>query len=1126
MDELLQLEKRLRRAIGQKRAVLAAAGITAWLSTGLGLVLLLSSLAALFVLPVAIKLALLAGSLGLLGYAVHKYSVVPLRLEKGLIPAALQIEKNHPELKGRLVAALQFRHLNLDRTNFSKALIELTGLQAAELAGRIDFTEIVSGYPLYRKLRGGLLVTALAVALGLLIPGFFSTAIDVYSQPTTLVAPPPGFSLTVVPGNVERVKYSDIELGGVLVGRGLPAEVSVHYRFVDGRWQNEKLALDRNGRPVVTLRDSLPFAITLKQVRRSLDYYVTAGDIQSQPYRIEVVDRPRVTSLKVTIDYPPYTRLESLHLDENTGSFAALVGSRVSLEIGANRDIAQGELVIDDSLHQTMTCAGPRATSGFTLSKDFTYYVLVHDRQGEQNPDPIAYTVTAVPDEYPVIDVLFPGFDLNLDESMLIPFKLHITDDYGFSSLVLKYQIVSGGRKGADNVAVINFPARLQIDGEVTFNWDMEGFDLLPSDYVLYHFELADNDKVSGPKVTATRVYAARLPSIDEIVKDAQTDQDSRLTESERILQEQKEMTQKLDQMVREMKTNQKMDWQSKKEMENLAAQQQKTVDRLEEMAREMQASLQKMDKNNLVSEQILQKMMELQKLFSEIATPQMKEALKKLQDALKEMSEEDLKKALEEAQLTQEEMLKRLERTIELLKRLQIQQTMSAMLKMAEEMLLEQNRVNVETEEAPVRDGFGRQAQREQQLQTQMAALKDEAGRLQKMLSTSPYSDSEKHKRFGQAVEENQAAADMSQMAVALNESRQAPALKSGQASSSKLESLVDEMRTIISELSDREGEELANQIRKTINDANYLSQKQEDIYTQGGRGDPPPNALSQLAAEQQVLREAVGGLLQRANDLAKRSPFLGAEVMSYLNQSQQEMNGACNSLSDRRGRSAQTQQRDAMYNLNRASTRLLDGLDEQKQCNKGGSCNKNSQKLQSLCQKQNQINTETKGACSKPGESLSPSQREALRKLASEQNAVRKSIQELQAEFGDRREILGRLDALGDEARRIEEMLDQGQAGQELFDRQLKVYSRMLDLQKSLTRRDYAEERKATTADDILRASPGPLEGTDSRLNETLQDRLQRSLQEGYPRQYEQQIKAYFKALSNFNQNGTGHE
>jgi hypothetical protein len=37
---------------------------------------------------------------------------------------------------------------------------------------------------------------------------------------------------------------------------------------------------------------------------------------------------------------------------------------------------------------------------------------------------------------------------------------------------------------------------------------------------------------------------------------------------------------------------------------------------------------------------------------------------------------------------------------------------------------------------------------------------------------------------------------------------------------------------------------------------------------------------------------------------------------------------------------------------------------------------------------------------------------------------------------------------------------------------------------------------------------------------MNESLQDRQQRSLQEGYPRQYEQQIKAYFKALSEMGQ------
>jgi len=171
-------------------------------------------------------------------------------------------------------------------------------------------------------------------------------------------------------------------------------------------------------------------------------------------------------------------------------------------------------------------------------------------------------------------------------------------------------------------------------------------------------------------------------------------------------------------------------------------------------------------------------------------------------------------------------------------------------------------------------------------------------------------------------------------------------------------------------------------------------------------------------------------------------------------------------------------------------------------------------------MCQKQSQINQETQGQCSKPGNKLTAAQREALKQLAGEQGTVRKSLEELQAEFGDRRDVLGRLDALADEAKKIEEMLDEGQVGDELLDRQLKVYSRMLDVQKSFNRRDYTRERQATSAEDILRASPGPLENQGLQKTETLQDRLNRYLQEGYPRQYEQQIKAYFKALSTMGQ------
>jgi hypothetical protein len=210
---------------------------------------------------------------------------------------------------------------------------------------------------------------------------------------------------------------------------------------------------------------------------------------------------------------------------------------------------------------------------------------------------------------------------------------------------------------------------------------------------------------------------------------------------------------------------------------------------------------------------------------------------------------------------------------------------------------------------------------------------------------------------------------------------------------------------------------------------------------------------------------------------------------------------------------------QRDALYKLNKAAVRLMEGLNQQKQCNGSSSCNKPMQKMESLSEQQNQLNQETQNQCNNPSESgLKPAQKQAMKRLAGEQGAIRKSMRELQQEFGNRREILGRLDALEREMKEIEEMLEDGRTEDgELFDRQLRIYSRMLDVQKSLSRRDYNRERQAMTADDILKASPDALSSEPFESGETLQDRLNRYLQEGYPRQYEQQIKAYFKALSN---------
>jgi len=126
-----------------------------------------------------------------------------------------------------------------------------------------------------------------------------------------------------------------------------------------------------------------------------------------------------------------------------------------------------------------------------------------------------------------------------------------------------------------------------------------------------------------------------------------------------------------------------------------------------------------------------------------------------------------------------------------------------------------------------------------------------------------------------------------------------------------------------------------------------------------------------------------------------------------------------------------------------------------------------------------------------------------------------VRKSIEELQKEFGDRDQIRGRLENLNDEMRKVVESLEQGGVGDETLDRQRRIYQRMLDFQLSLERQDFSEQRRAESAEQILRKGPEQLDAAEWLGSESYEKRLQKFLQEGYPAEYESIIKDYFKAV-----------
>lgn len=1116
-----ELVSKLKSILLKQRLVLFTSGLLMTVTAVVLAAIGLSLLANVVVLPVWLKIVLLA-AVGVVSVIIFgRYALA--RLAHGSVETvAITLEERNPDLKGRLIAAIQFAR-SKSWPGYSGDLIAATEQQALQRASGVNFNQVLSFHPVLRTGRYFVVTAVVAAALVALLPGIFTYSYEVFSNPTTEIAPPLAYKVVPMPGSTEWVKYKDIEIGASIFGDRLPKTATIHHRLVDGSWQETEIDLRKVPREEMPNGDSLVVSTTLRQVNRSFDYYVEAGRLKTDIQQVDVVDRPRVNGIKLSIFYPDYTELDPTVIDENSGSFSAVVGSRVNMQIETNLPVERAELVFEDSSRTPMKITGKQAETALQVETSKSYYIRLIDHLGEVNPDPISYHITAVPDEYPTVDVIRPGFNVNLSDEMILPLKVRIFDDYGFSSLALKYTIVSHGRTSDEHVAVLHYSDRIKTEGEIEFNWDMDKLNMFPGDYTVYYFEVADNDRISGPKISRSRQYVARIPSLEEIIAEAEGEGARRIDQTENLLKQGKELSERFKAMARKLKAQNRQalenDWQNKKELEALAEKNEDLVNNIEKMAQEMDKSVQKVAENAQVSRELIEKLQQVQKLFEEVATPEMKEAQRKLMEALEKMDQAAMEQAMKDFQMSQEELLERLDRTLALLKRMQMEQKMESMVRKAEQLLEKQNQVNEKAEQSE-NSKLPDLSPREDENKAALEELKDEVSELKDLMEQAEMQQNAQAQKFADAVEKTDANQNMQNMSQAMQQQQKDQAQSEGGKASSKLAEMLDKMQQQLMALKGEQNDAVKKMMRLAIDDANYLSQSQEDMLKEAAEMQVTSEVLQEFARSQQDLSRSCDGLKKRIAELSNESPFIASELNRLINQATANMDLATTGFAEKRGSEAIRAQREAMVNLNQASLRLMESMNQQKNCEKGGNCDKNMAKMESLCNKQNQLNQQTQQQCNNPStnpgsKQNAQQQRDALQRLAGEQGSIRKSMQELAEEFGDSRQVLGRLDDIAGEMKEIEEALAQGETGSEITERQLRVYSRMLQATRSMQRRDFTEQRKATTATSQAYQVPPslPAELLNDRTN--LEDRLRRYLGDDYPRQYEEQIKAYFKAL-----------
>jgi len=610
-----------------------------------------------------------------------------IKYEPSEYDIALRIGKFYPQIKDNLCNAMQLVPFIDNPRGSSPELAFAAYKNVYENVRELDFNVIIDKDKIKRA---GIIFFSLAAVSIASLTIFTSTlgeSLLRLSKYSTSFLPPVPFTIDIEPKQET-----------VLRGEAITIKVIVTGDYPDKIYLNLKEDLQSNFDKIeLKPNENGEYAYNLSSLKSSISFFGSTSwfneEIFTPTGTIKVVDKPVIRSITGRLIFPSYTNSQPRNFDEKNGDISALIGSRVELTAFSSKEVVSGNIVFVsvsdensaenntslDTTRFSLNTSGTELSGGFRVNKSGYYYIEVLDAEGNYNEEPINYSVISLTDEYPRINLIEPEFDVQINANALLPIKALVSDDYGISSLKLHYRMAYSPYAMPDekfSTTDINF-VKDRLDFEIAYLWDLNRLGIMPEDIFEFYLEVADNDIVSGPKTTRTQSLKVRLPSLFEVQRETELAQEYIEKNLDKLLKETLEIKRDLEELNRDLlkEKNREPNWQQRKKAEDLAKRQEALRREMNKLSNDLQDATQKMENNNLISQETLDKFKELQNLMKQVDSPELRRMQQRMQEAIQNMDQDALKKALEQFQFNEEQFRKSIERTMKILKRIQAEQ-------------------------------------------------------------------------------------------------------------------------------------------------------------------------------------------------------------------------------------------------------------------------------------------------------------------------------------------------------------------------------------------------------------------------------------------------------------------
>lgn len=441
----------------------------------------------------------LTGSL-LVFFLLYRYFLAPTFRPPSRRQVARFLEERNPELRERLSTAVQ-----LSEDKASKVHPEIRQLiqkDAEDKFRRIPQPRFYFQRTSLSSLLG--LATALLVFFALFMSGpaaynfSLSKLLGLLDDPKTVL-----YSIDVSPGSAKIAKHSDLEVRASLNGFNAD-QVRIYVQY-DGEPNWDEAVMEAES-------DSSQSVFYFFDVRDPFNYYVEAGGIRSDEHRIEVSEVPHVTEFKIELQFPAYSGLDAVIL-EDEGDIQALTGTVAHFAIRTDQPVSAGLIKLDSGQEIALEMPEPNLLTGsLKVASDDFYRIHVTDLEGVSHTASDEFLIQALIDQPPVLTFTEPGRDRKVTNLEEVYLELKAEDDYGIAKLSLFYSV------NGDPEQELKLDYRRGSRSLTTSHtFFMEEFELIPGDFISYYAKASD--AVSS---AATDIYFFEVEPYEKEFRQAQ----------------------------------------------------------------------------------------------------------------------------------------------------------------------------------------------------------------------------------------------------------------------------------------------------------------------------------------------------------------------------------------------------------------------------------------------------------------------------------------------------------------------------------------------------------------------------------------------------------------------------